>query len=110
MKDKTKISVELEKIINSYADVAEKYEENLSKDNEEEALKYCIQKDELYDQFKEVVLTELGLAIHKNADEIFKYAWNKGSSEGIYAVLWILQELAEVKSEMNILLIIDKGV
>jgi hypothetical protein len=51
---------------------------------------------EIYDQFKEDALAEIGLIGHPKADILFSKAYERGHSSGYSEVWYYMQDLAEL--------------
>jgi hypothetical protein len=80
--------------VRAFADALEKYEKDLAEFNA--AIKaYRAHDNELYSQFREDVLKEVGLTGHPKADSAFNFARDKaGDSDCREEILEILEELA----------------
>jgi hypothetical protein len=61
-----------------------------------QAGEYHKKEHDLYEQFKQDVLIEVGLAGHPKADKVFARAWERSHSSGYEEVFNVLEDLAEL--------------
>ena len=77
-----------------YAQELEIYEKQLE-EIKEKRINWQTKQNELNKKFKEDLLNEFNLTNHPKANEIFMFAWEKGHSNGYYAVHDWVQELVD---------------